>query len=184
MVTFESIKAFFDISSQGIFIKLIAAVSIAVVGLLVGYIVGKLVRKLLHEFEVNNVLKEQGLKIPVEELVASLVRYIIYLIAFIFALSQLGLRTFIFSVILAIIFILIIAFIILAIKDFVPNMAAGFYIHQKQLFKKGDRVRIGTSEGIVIQTDLAETRLKLDNDDIVYIPNSFVVKSQFLKMKK
>lgn len=184
MVTFESIKTFFNLSSKGFLIKLIAAISIVIVGLLAGYIAARLVKRLLHELELNRVFKDQGIKIPLEELIASLVRYIIYFIALIFALSELGLETIVFSVILGIILILIIAFIILAFKDFVPNITAGFFIHHQSLIKNGDHIKVRNSEGVVIHTDLTETRLKLDNGDIIYIPNSLLLKSEIVKIKK
>jgi small-conductance mechanosensitive channel len=184
MVSFENIKDFFNISSEGFAIKLIAAISIVVVGLLVGYIAGKLARRMLHELELNKVLKEQGLKIPLEELIASFVRYIIYFIALIFALSELGLRTIVFSVILGVILVILIAFVILAFKDFIPNVTAGFFIHQQGFIRKGDRIRVRNSEGVVMHTDMTETRLKLDNGDIIYIPNSLMIKSEIVKVKK
>ncbi|MFH1331864.1 MAG: mechanosensitive ion channel domain-containing protein [archaeon] len=184
MVDFESIKAFFNLSGGGFIIKLIAAISIVLVGLLVGYIVGRLTRRVLHELELNKVLKEQGVKIPLEELIASFVRYIIYFIALIFALGQLGLETVVFSVILGVILVIMIAFVILAFKDFIPNVTAGFFIHQQGFIKKGNRIRVSNSEGVVIHTDLTETRLKLDNGDVIYIPNSLIVKSEVVKVKK
>jgi len=184
MVTFESIKAFFNISSEGFTVKLIAAISIVVVGLLVGYIAGRLARRLLHELELNKVLKEQGIKIPLEEIFASFVRYIIYFIALMFALGELGLKTVVFSIILGVILVIMIAFVILAFKDFIPNVTAGFFIHQQGFIKKGNRIRVGNSEGIVIHTDLSETRLRLDNGDIIFIPNSLILKNEVVRVKK
>ncbi|MEM4244912.1 MAG: mechanosensitive ion channel family protein [Candidatus Nanoarchaeia archaeon] len=183
MITFESIKAFFNFSSEGFIIKLIAAISIVVAGLLIGYIVGKLSRRLLHELELNKVLKEQGFKMPLEELISSFVSYVVYFIALIFALSQLGLRTFVFSIVLGVILVILIAFVILAFKDFIPNVTAGFYVHQQGIVRKGDRIRVRNSEGVVIHTDITETRLKLDNGDIIYIPNSLLLKDEIVKLK-
>ncbi len=184
MVDFEKVKAFFNVSSQGFTIKLIAAISIVIVGLLIGYIASRLARKLLHELELNKVLKEQGVNIPLEELIASFVRYVVYFIALILALSELGLETIVFSIILGVILVVMVAFIILAFKDFIPNVTAGFFIHQQKFIKKGDRIRVRNSEGVVVHMDISETRLRLDNGDIVYIPNSLILKSEVTKIKK
>lgn len=182
MVTFESIKAFFDFSSEGFMIKLIAAISIVVVGLLLGYIASRLVKRLLQELELNKILKEQGMKMPLEELISSFVRYIIYFIALIFALSELGLETIAFSIILGVILVIMIAFVVLAFKDFIPNVTAGFFIHQQGIIKKGDRIKFRSSEGVIVHTDLNETRLKLDNGDVIFIPNSILIKDEIVKV--
>lgn len=184
MANLEIIKSFFNISNEGLVINLIAAVSIILVGLLVGYIVSKLTKRILHELELNKILKDEGVKIPLEEIITSFVKYIIYFIALIFALSELGLETIIFSIILGTVLLIMIAFIVLAFKDFIPNITAGFFIHQQGFIKKGDRIRVKEIEGIVMHIDLTEIRIKLDNGDMVYLPNSLILKNEITKIKK
>lgn len=184
MANLESIKSFFNISNEGLVINLIAAVSIILVGLLAGYIVSKLTKRILHELELNKILKDEGVKIPLEEIITSFVKYIIYFIALIFALSELGLETIIFSIILGTVLLIMISFIVLAFKDFIPNITAGFFIHQQGFIKKGDRIRVKEVEGIVMHIDLTEIRIKLDNGDLVYLPNSLILKNEITKIKK
>ena len=84
----------FNIDSQNIVIRLITAIIILLIGFVIARILSNLTKKLLQELETNRILKEQaGVKIQVEEFIASLVKYLIYFIAVIMALNQLGLTT-------------------------------------------------------------------------------------------
>ena len=128
-------------------LNLIAAIVILLVGLVIGRFLGNLTRKVLHELELDKLLREQTrFKIPLEQFLGSLVKFIVYFIAIIFALDQLGLQTAILNIILAIIIMIIVIFMILAIKDFIPNLMAGLFLHQKRNIKPASsRSDLGTS---------------------------------------
>ncbi len=178
------VKSLFDLTSEGWAIKLIAAIAILLIGLVAARIINKILTKILQELEINRVLKEQaGIKVPIEEFIGSLTKYIIYFIAIIWALAELGLQTIILYILLALFLIIIISFIILAFKDFIPNITAGFFIHQKNLIKPGDVIRIKDIEGEVSSVSMVETILKV-NGDTVYIPNSVLTKNEIIKKEK
>jgi len=83
-------------------LNLIAAIVILLVGLVIGRFLGNLTRKVLHELELDKLLREQTrFKIPLEQFLGSLVKFIVYFIAIIFALDQLGLQTAILNIILS-----------------------------------------------------------------------------------
>lgn len=177
------IKTFFNLSSEGWMIKLIAAIAVLLIGLIAARIISKVIKKVLHELELNRILKEQaGVKLPVEEFVSSLAKYLIYFIAVIWALAELGLQTAILYIILAIFLVILVSFIVLAFKDFIPNITAGFFIHQKNIIKKGDIIKVKDIEGKVISISLVETTIKV-NGDTVYIPNSVLTKNEIIKKK-
>lgn len=177
------IKSFFDLSSEGWMIKLIAAIAVILIGLVAARIISRIIKKILHELELNRILKEQaGVKIPIEEFVSSLTKYLIYFIAVIWALAELGLQTVILYIILAIFLVILVSFIVLAFKDFIPNITAGFFIHQKNLIKKGDIIKVKDIEGKVISISLVETMIKV-NGDTVYVPNSVLTKNEITKKK-
>ncbi len=165
-------------------VNLVAALLILVLGIIFGNLGGKLIKKLLHEFELNRILKESGMKISVEELSSNFVKYIIYFIGIIWALSQLGLATTVLEVILIIILIILVIFIILAFKDFVPNITAGIFIHQKELFKKNDVIKVKHIQGKIVDMGLVETKIKTKDGDIVIVPNAMITKSEIIKKKK
>ncbi|MFH1209227.1 MAG: mechanosensitive ion channel domain-containing protein [archaeon] len=163
-------------------IKVIVALVIIIFGLVFGRFLGKLTKKLLKELEVDRILKEQTrINFSVEDLLGSIVQYIIYIIAIIIALNQLGLTQTILYIVLGAILVIIIIIIILALKDFIPNIIAGFFIHQKSLISKGDRIKIKDVEGTILYVSLIETKIKTRTKDIVYIPNSLLIKNIVVK---
>jgi len=178
------VKSFFDLSSEGWMIKLIAAIAVLLIGLIAAGIISRVIKKVLHELELNRILKEQaGVKIPVEEFISSLTKYLIYFIAVIWALAELGLQTVILYIILVIVLTILVSFIVLAFKDFIPNITAGFFIHQKNLIKKGDIIKVKDIEGKVVSVDLVETKIKV-NGDVVFMPNSVLTKHEIIKKKE
>ena len=166
------------------FLNIVAAIIIILFGLIFGGFFGKLIKKILKELEVNRILKEQTKKrIPLEEFLSSLVKYVVYFIAVVMALNQLGLTTVILYVILIVVLVLLIAFVILAVKDFVPNFISGFFIHQKRSINVGDKIKVREIEGKVVDINLVETKIKTPSGDFVYIPNSMLTKELFVKKK-
>ena len=72
---------------------------------------------------------------------------------------------------------------ILAIKDFIPNLISGLMLHQKRNLKPGDRIIINNVEGEIINVTLIETKIRTRSGDIVYIPNSILTKNVVIKKK-
>ncbi len=169
---------------SGIFTKLVVAVIIVLIGLVAGKLLGKFIHKLLHEIELNKLIKKSaGIKISAEEIISSFVTYFIYFIFIVMALNQLGLTTVVLHMISGAILILIIISILLSIKDFMPNMFAGFFIHQKGFIKEGDIIQIDNTKGKVVHINLVETKIETKKGDIIYIPNSLLTKKTVVKLK-
>lgn len=171
-------------SASNWILGLVAAIAIAVAGIILGTILGRVVKRVLHEFEVNNVLKKQGVTLPLEEFLSELTRYAVYLVGIVWALAELGLATRIMEILLAVIFVLIAVFVILAFKDFIPNIMAGFFLHQKGVVREGDYIRVKSVEGKVVGIDFIETRIRMRNGDIIMVPNSILMKSEVVKFKR
>ena len=163
---------------------IVAALLIVIFGMILGNIVAKLVNRLLKELEVERVLKEQKVKFPVEDFVSSLFKYIIYIIAVIWALTQLNIATTMLYIILGLILVILISFIILAFKDIIPNFVASFVVHFRQIVKKGDYIQVDSVEGKVIEVDMQETKIKTKEGDTVMLPNSLLLKHKITKKKK
>ena len=171
-------------AANDITIKLIAAIIILVLGLVIGRFLSNLVKKILHELELDRVLKEQGrIKVPLTQLISALIKYIIYFVAILAALNQLGLQSFILNIILTVVTLVLIIFMILSLKDFVPNLTAGIYLYQKRSINPGEIIQVNNIEGEVLNITLLETKLRTRNKEIVYIPNSVLMKSVLIKRK-
>lgn len=165
-------------------LNLIAALVIVLFGLIAGTLLGKLVKKVLHSFEIDSILAQEGIAFPLEKSVSSIVRYLVYFIGVVWALNQLGLATAIVEIILAMVLIIFVAVIILGLKDFIPNITAGFFIHSKSNLKPGDKIRVNNIEGEIVEVDLIETKIKTGNGDIILIPNSVLTKNEVEVVKR
>ena len=181
MVDLTLINQFFTSSLA----KLVAAVAILLIGVLFARFLSKLIQKILKEVRLNKFLKDEfGIKLSLEEFISRFVEFIIYFIAIIMALNQLGLTTLILYIILIVVLVIIIVLVVLAFKDFMPNLTAGIYIHQKKSFKVNDVISIKTVEGKVISINLIETTVKTKQGDEVLVPNSMLLKSELRKKRK
>ncbi len=170
---------------SGIFTKLVVAVIIVLIGLVLGKILGKLIQKALHEVELNRIIKKAaGIKVSVEEIISTFITYFIYFIFIVMALNQLGLTTVVLHMISGAVLIIIIISVLLSIKDFMPNMFAGLFIHQKRFIKEGDILKVDSTEGKVVHINLIETKIETKQGDIIYIPNSLLTKKTVVKLKR
>lgn len=166
---------------SALIINLIIALVIVFFGLIMGNLFGKLIKKVLHSFELDKVLAESGMNFPLENFIATIGKYIIYFIGIIWALTELGLATIILEIILIVILVLMVSFIILAFKDFVPNITAGFFIHHKNALKKGDKIKVKHVEGEIIEIDLIETKIKTKDGEEILLPNSILTNNEVIK---
>ena len=170
---------------SSVFTKLVVAVIIVLIGLVLGKILGKFIQKALHEIELNKIIKKAaGIKASVEEIISTFVSYFIYFIFIVMALNQLGITTVVLHMISGAILIIIIISILLSIKDFMPNMFAGLFIHQKRFIKEGDILKVDNTEGKVVHINLVETKIETKQGDIIYIPNSLLTKKTVMKLKR
>ena len=157
-------------------IKLVAAITILLIGLILGRFFSKLVKKILKEVELNNIIKKEfKLDWPVEQFLVSFIRYSVYFVALVIALNQIGLAKIILYVILGGVLLFIVVFMILAIKDFIPNVISGFLIQHRKLLKKGDKIKVKDIEGKVVDITLTEIQIKSGNE-IIVVPNSVLSK--------
>ncbi len=166
-------------------IKAVTVLLVILLGLLISKIITNLIRKVMRGIEINRIIKEQlKIKLQVEENLASFLKYLIYFITAILALNILGIPTKILQIILIIILILTVLFIILAFKDWVPNLVSGFYILKSKKLKKGDKIKMNNIEGKIIKVNFIETKIETNNKEIIFIPNSNITKYEVIKHGK
>lgn len=180
-MVFEEVLSYFDINASSFIVKLVAAIVILLIGFVLGGVASKLLKKILKEINVNKVLREQaGIKIPFEEFVSSLGKYLIYFIALIMALNQLNVTTNVLQIILIVVLVIIIALIILAFKDYIPNVVAGFIMFQKKKFVEGQIIKVKGIEGKIVKIGLMETKIRIGKKEYMYIPNSILNKNEVI----
>ncbi len=166
-------------------INVITAFLIIILGLVIGSIFDNIIRRFLRGLEINSVLEEHlKIKLQLEQNLSTFVKYMIYFVAIIIALDKLGVPTKILRIVFIVLFILVIIFVVLAFKDWVPNLLSGFYILRNNKIKIGDIIKVNGVKGKVIAVNLIETKIETNNNEIIFIPNSNITKYEVIKERK
>lgn len=163
--------------------KIIVAVVILLIGFILGRIAGRIIYRIMHEIEFDKALKRGGMHFTVEKPVSHLVTYFIYFMAIIWALNAIGLTTTILNMISAAALVLIIVSILIAIKDFIPNVISSFFIFKKRLIEEGDIIKIDNLQGKVKNISLIETEILTRKGDIIHIPNATLTNKELIVRK-
>ncbi|MEI2562209.1 small-conductance mechanosensitive channel MscS [Vibrio metoecus] len=120
---------------------------------------------------VANVLKKKEMDKAVVEFIHGLVRYTLFIIVLIAALSRIGVQT---ASVVAVIGAAGLA-VGLALQGSLSNFAAGVLIVAFRPFKSGDYVEIGGVAGSVDSIQIFQTVLKSPDNKMVVVPNSAVI---------
>jgi len=162
-------------------LKIVNRFIIAAVILLTGFIMGRIAfnlsKRILSEIKLDILVRSYtGIKLSMEETISNIIKYSIYFVALLFSVSQLGIENLTFNVIATGVLILIIISVILAVRDFFPNLLAGLFIRSKRDFKPGNLVRTENAMGRLVSVDLVETKIEVKSGEFLYLPNSFVLR--------
>ncbi len=162
-------------------LKVIAAFVILLLGLVLGRVISKIIERILNELELNKKLKKKNINLSLEELISGIIRYGIYIAAVFFALNQIGLSFILLRTIIVIFTLLIIIFIILSIKDIIPNFISGLIIKSKSNIKINDNIQISNINGKIISITLLTTKIKTLDNNILVIPNFYLIRNKVVK---
>ncbi len=167
------------------YVSILSAVIILLVGFIIGKLLGRVVQRSLHGMEVDAILKRATKSdIVMEHSMGIVTSYLIYAISVVMALNQLHVTTTILQMIIAGIIIIVIIAAALAVKDFIPNAFAGFFLLKNKTIEEGQRIRVKGIEGKVVSITLVETKLQTKEGDMIHIPNSSLTKSEITTLKK
>jgi len=120
------------------------------------------------------------MEISYYEISSMFIDFIVLLIA----LRYLGIATDILNIIAIAVIIIIAVFVILSVKDFIPNIISGMVLHQKGSIKVGDIVSVDNITGKVFEINLIETKLKTKGGDTIIIPNSNLTRKEYVLKKR
>lgn len=164
--------------------RLVVAAVVLLIGFVFARIIGKMVSKLLHELELNGIYRAMtGSKISLEGAVSTFIVYLLYFVVVVIALDQLGINTLVFDLIAAGVIIMVFVSIALSVKDFMPNLVAGFMLGKRRSLKVNDRISVKNMTGKVVHIGLLETRVRTLGGDELFVPNSTLIKEAFVKKK-
>ena len=145
-------------------VNIISAVLILFIGNIVAKMVANSVAKMLDKKKMDK---------AVVEFIHGIVRYTLFVIVLIAALSRIGVQT---ASVVAVIGAAGLA-IGLALQGSLSNFAAGVLIVGFRPFKSGDYVEVGGVAGSVEAIQIFQTVLKTPDNKMVVVPNSGVIGS-------
>ncbi len=148
-------------------VNIISAILILFIGNIVVKAVANSVSKLLHKKKMDK---------AVVEFIHGIVRYTLFVIVLIAALSRIGVQT---ASVVAVIGAAGLA-IGLALQGSLSNFAAGVLIVGFRPFKSGDYVEIGGVAGSVDSIQIFQTILTTPDNKMVVVPNASVIARQLL----
>ncbi|MCL9780911.1 mechanosensitive ion channel [Vibrio sp. S4M6] len=143
-------------------VNIISAILILFIGNLVVKAISNSVSKVLHKKQLDK---------AVVEFISAIVRYLLFVIVLIAALSRLGVQT---ASVVAVIGAAGLA-IGLALQGSLSNFAAGVLIVAFRPFKSGDYVEVAGVAGSVETIHIFQTILKTPDNKMVVVPNSSVI---------
>jgi len=150
-------------------------VFIAALAIIAGLLVGDKAALLVGE-------ALRSVKLPEVGLLPMIVRYSIFYIAALIALSQLGVATGALIVMLAAYVFAIIFFGGLAFRDLLATGAAGIYLLLEEPYSIGDEIRVGDRSGIVQEVDLFVTHFEGEGQEYV-VPNRQIFRQGDVKIR-
>ncbi len=185
MGVFSYIISLSEQTMELLYSKAAVVLIILLLGFILGKLSGKIVKKILYEISLNRIIRIVfGIRLKADSIIAGTVSFGIYFISIIYALDKLGLEKAVMNIIVWGTLLIIIASFVLGIKDFIPNLFAGLVIHKRHYFSDGDLIAIGSLTGRVIDSGMIETVIETKKKDIIYIPNSFLLKNKITKQHK
>lgn len=142
--------------------KLIAAVAILIIGRMVAKVIRKLIVKVMDRKAVDK---------TISSFVSSLVLSALYIFVILAALSQVGIQTTSFMVIIGAAGLAI----GLALQGSLSNFAAGFLIILFRPFKLGDYVEAGGVSGSVSKISVFTTDINTVDNKKIIVPNAQIM---------
>jgi len=165
--------------------NIVSAIIILIIGSAIIEIVADVLKYNLRD-RLDEKAKNAGMT-NVSTNIAAHVRYFLYLVVFITAFLQLGIK--VESLMFLVLSIGIIALGTLAIlfifslKDYVPGISYGIHLVNNKVIVKGDMLQVDGLKGEVVEITLLATVIK-NKDGIHHIPNSKIAQSIFSIIKR
>lgn len=165
---------------QPIFSKILVAIITLLIGFTIGKFVTRISQRFFAELEINNLIRRFfDRKLRVEEFLSSMIGIAIYVITVLTVLEILGLSAIVMRILTVSVLVLIITLAILTIKDFLPNLIAGFTLQRKEHVDKGSIIEIENCKGRVKEMTWNDVEIETEQGDTLHIPNSLFIKKTF-----
>jgi hypothetical protein len=159
------------IGLAGFLPQVFAAALVVIIGLVVG-----------DKAEVATRDRLESVKLTEVNVLPIAVRYSVYYLAGLIALSELGLAIGALLVLLGGYLFAVVVFGGLALKDVLAAGASGVYLLLSQPYGIGDEVRVDGHRGIVQEVDVFVTTIESDTEEFI-VPNHLVFRSGVVRYR-
>jgi small-conductance mechanosensitive channel len=149
---------------------------IAILAVILGLVAGDKAKLVVSD-------RLRSVKLPEAGIIPEIVKYSIFYIAALIALSQIGVATTALVVLLAAYAFGLVFLSGLAFKDLLSAGAAGIYLLFAEPYAIGDEVEIDDKRGIVQEVDLFVTHVEADGEEYI-IPNQQVFRSGIVRIRE
>ena len=172
---------FDTVNENPVLIKIVAGMAILFIGLVFGRFIGNLIKAALKELETNRIVKSQvKRKLDVENHLSGFVKYLIYLIAFIIALTQIGIgKTFLY-VFLGILILILAVLLVIGLREVVVEFFYGLLIKIRGNIHENERIHFDNIKGTVVKLGWLETLIQ-EKEDKIFVPNNVLAKAKIIK---
>ena len=151
--------------------QLFFATLVLILGIVVGDKIGLVVAERLR-----------GVKLPQIGIIPAIVKYSVFYLAVLIALSQVNVATSALIVLLAAYLFAVVFLGGIAFKDMLSSGAAGVYLLLHQPYGIGDEVHIGDTSGIVQEVDLFVTHVESEREEYI-IPNRRIFRQGVVRVR-
>ena len=167
--------------TDAVIISLISAGAYLIVGLLVITILMKLTRSFINDNDIKKMLKKIGIGTHGIDILLSGVKLYFYFILLLIVLGRLGVSSVLTDLIIIVLILAVLGILLLGLRNFVPNAAAGLYISSTNIINNNDKIKVDNLEGTVEEINLLNTILKKNNKEKIIIPNAILIKRKVVK---
>jgi len=139
----------------------------------------------LSQVHLNKfILDEIKVGINLEDYLGTFVSYVCYAISILIALNTLNIMTPVFFMVVGGLMVLLLISLIVGIRDFFPNLFAGFKLMRGRSFKENERILFECMKLKVVNIGFLETKLITKDGDILFIPNSELEKKRTVNITR
>jgi small-conductance mechanosensitive channel len=147
------------------------------IGFSIGYLIKRISKKILKEIGLDKKLKKIGYAYYFEDKIATLLSYIVYIITILSVLKELGITSIVLYLIFGGILVLIFLTLLIGIKDSIPDLIAWNILRKNKKIKINKKIKTDKVSGKITKIGIFETRIKTEKEEILYLPNSLLLKA-------
>jgi small-conductance mechanosensitive channel len=142
--------------------------------LLAGFYLARLSSNAFYKIISRYVASSQAI------LLRKLIYFTVFILFVIAALQELGFKL---SVLLGSAGI-VTAAIAIASQTSISNIISGLFLIMERSFKIGDKIKIGTTTGVITSIDLLSVKILTSTNTLIRIPNEFLIKSEITNVTR